>query len=254
MDHESVRISYSDAQSHQARKDIFERIENYPGTPEETERSLGLFLRGSLLARIFAIQEAYKLILGKPGYVFDVGTWRGQTAVLCENLRAIYEPLNFSRKIIAFDTFEGYIGFSDQDRPTQVHHEGSYSLNSIDYRMYLEKLIVDHEKSNAMGHNFGKHQVIQGDCRLTIQKYFDDNPNAFVALAFLDVNSYGPTSESVAQIWPRLIPGGYLAIWQLTRDVIPAEGHVYRNEMLTKLPHEIVFSETYPGLTFIKKI
>jgi hypothetical protein len=254
MEHESVRISYSDSQSHKARKDIFERIAKYPGTPEETERSLGLFLRGSLLARILATQEAYKLVIGKPGYIFDVGTWRGQTAVLCENFRAIYEPLNFSRKIIAFDTFEGYIGFSDKDRATQIHQEGTYSLNAIDYRAYLEELIEDHEKSNAMGHNFGKHQVIQGDCRLTIQKYFKDNPNAFVSLAFLDVNSYSPTSESVAQIWPRLIPGGYLAVWQLTRDVIPAEGQVYRNEILTRLPHEIWFSETYPGLTFIKKI
>jgi hypothetical protein len=254
MEHESVRISYSNSQSHEARRNIFNRIAEYPGTAEETERSLGLFLRGSLLARILAIQEAYKLIIGKPGFVFDIGTWRGQTAVLCENIRAIYEPLNFSRKVVAFDTFEGYVGFGEKDRPTQVHQEGTYKLDSADYREYLELLLEDHEKSNAMGHNFGKHKVIQGDCRLTIPQYFSENPNAFVALAFLDVNSYSPTSEAVTQIWPRLIPGGYLAIWQLTRDVIPAEGHVYRSEILTNLPHEISSSETYPGLTFLKKL
>ena len=254
MSHESAKISYSSLESIEIRKDIFEKIFSYPGTPEETERSIGLFIRGSLLARIFAIQEAYKLILNKPGFIFDVGTWRGQTAVLCENMRAIYEPLNFSRKIIAFDTFQGYVGFGEKDRPTEIHREGTYKLDSTDYQNYLNEMIIAHEKANAMGHNFGKHAVIKGDCRETIKEYFSQNVNAFVALAFLDVNSYSPTSEAIAEIWPKLIPGGFLAIWQLTRDVIPAEGQVYRNEVLDSFPHRIFSAATYPGLCFVEKL
>lgn len=254
MSHESVKLSYSSVDSIEVRKEIFDRIFDYPGTPEETERSLGLFLRGSLLARIFAIQEVYKLILNKPGLILDVGTWRGQTAVLCENLRSIYEPLNFSRKVIAFDTFEGYLGFGEKDKPTEIHQDGTYSLGALNYSKYLSDLIVLHEKANAMGHNFGKHSIVKGDCRDTIKDFFSMNVNAFVALAFLDVNSYSPTSEAIADIWPKLIPGGFLAIWQLTRDVIPAEGHVYRNEFLDLYPHRIFSAETYPGLCIIEKL
>ena len=79
-------------------------MEEFKWNDSEKERSLGLFIRGSLLARIVAIQELYLKIIDLPGSIYDIGTWRGQTAVLCENFRAIYEPLNFKRKIICFDT------------------------------------------------------------------------------------------------------------------------------------------------------
>lgn len=87
-------------------------MNGYASTPEEKERSLGLFLRGSLLARILAVAHIYQQIVEIPGIVFDIGTWRGQTAVLCENFRAIYEPLHFNRRIVCFDTFEGMPGLA----------------------------------------------------------------------------------------------------------------------------------------------
>ena len=90
MKHESSVVTYSNQDSLDARRELFELMQSYPGTPEEKERSLGLFLRGSLLARIFAIAEIYQRIVPLPGAVLDIGTWRGQTAVVCENLRAIF--------------------------------------------------------------------------------------------------------------------------------------------------------------------
>ena len=254
MAHESSKISFSNAESIEARAKIFNSLLNYDATKEETERSLGLFIRGSLLARIFAIQEAYQLILGKPGYVFDIGTWRGQTAVICENLRAIYEPLNLNRKIVAFDTFTGYSGFSSKDKPTELNKDGTYGIDDKNYADFLKKLLELHEQSNAMGNNFGKHKVIMGDCRETISKFFDDEPNSFVSLAFIDVNSYEPTAMAIEKIWTKLIPNGIIAIWQLTRDRIPAEGNFYANEFLDKHAHEVTLSKTYPGLCFIKKV
>ena len=87
--HESAVVTYSSDESVDARMQIFGLLNSYPASDAEKERSLGLFLRGSLLARILAIADIYKLIVDVPGAVFDVGTWRGQTAVLCENLRAM---------------------------------------------------------------------------------------------------------------------------------------------------------------------
>ena len=104
--HESSVMTYSSSNSLDARMQIFNLMNAYQASEEEKERSLGLFLRGSLLARIFATADIYKQIVDIPGAVFDVGTWRGQTAVLCENFRAIFEPLHFNRRIICFDTFE----------------------------------------------------------------------------------------------------------------------------------------------------
>ncbi|MCA1977685.1 MAG: hypothetical protein LDL19_00460, partial [Thiobacillus sp.] len=187
------------------------------------------------------------------GIVMDVGTWRGQTAVVCENLRAIFEPLHFNRRIVCFDTFEGYRGFSDKDRPTPLHGEGTYSLEGGSYADFLRHLLRLHERCNAMGHNNGKHQVVSGDCRETIPRFFADNPNEFVALAFFDVNAYEPTRVSFESIWDRMPPGGIAAFWQLTRPSVPAEGRVYVEHILGKQGHRIRRTETYPGLCYLVK-
>lgn len=250
--HESTVISYSNDKSIEARNELFETFKNYPATNEEKERSLGLFIRGSLLARIFAIRELYEKIVMLPGVIIDLGTWRGQTAVVCENLRAIFEPLHLNRRIVCFDTFEGYKGFSDKDRATALHKEGTYKV-SDDYAEFLNNLLMLHEKNNAMGHNFGKHKVIKGDCRVTVPKFFSDCPNEVVSLAFFDVNAYEPTLDSFKTIYDKLVPGGVIAFWQLTRDVIPAEGMVYANNIINHYNHTINRSQFYPGLCYIVK-
>lgn len=250
--HESTVISYSDEKSLKARSELFSLLKNYPATDGEVERSLGLFLRGSLLARIFAIRELYEKIVTKPGVIIDLGTWRGQTAVLCENLRAILEPLHFNRRIVCFDTFEGYVGFSDQDRATDLHKDGTYRVGT-GYSEYLADLLILHEQNNAMGHNHGKHKVIKGDCRVTLPQYLSDYSNELIAMAFFDLNSYEPTEVCFERIFERLVPGGIAAFWQLTRDVISAEGKVYNKSILNHCNHSIHRTLFYPGLCYLIK-
>lgn len=251
--HESSVVTYSPSASVDARMRIFGMMNAYPASDEEKERSLGLFLRGSLLARIFAIADLYRQVVDIPGAVLDIGTWRGQTAVVCENLRAIFEPLHFNRRIVCFDTFEGYAGFSGKDKATDLHRDGSYAVGGADYAEFLRQLLALHEQSNAMGHNHGKHKVVKGDCRETIPQFFAGNPNEFVALAFFDVNSYDPTQKSFEQVWSRLVPGGIAAFWQLTRNTIPAEGRVYAEAILGRYGHAVHRTATYPGLCYLVK-
>jgi hypothetical protein len=251
--HESTKISYSSDSSLEARRELFELFKSHPGTEEELERSLGLFIRGSLLARFMAIGEVYRQILSRPGIVVDLGTWRGQTAVLCENFRAIFEPLHLNRRIVCFDTFEGYRGFSDEDRPSTLHRDGTYDTGGSDYARRLAHLLEVHERNNAMGHQYGKHRVIHGDCRETLPQFFAEHRNEFVALAFFDLNSSEPTRAAFDLIWDRLVPGGVVAIWQLTRDAIPAEGMVYTDHILNKRSHSVERSPVYPGLCYLRK-
>ena len=251
--HESAGLSYSANDAIDARSELFGLLSAYPATPEETERSLGLFLRGSLLARFLAIGDLFEKIVDKPGVVIDLGTWRGQTAVLCENFRAIYEPLHFNRRIICFDTFEGYKGFSDHDKATDLHREGTYGVGGADYGSLLSRILQLHERCNAMGHNHGKHKVIAGDVRETLPGFFASEPNEVVALAFFDLNCLEPTEAALRVILQRLIPGGICAFWQLTRPSVPAEGTVYASNILDKIGHKVYRSKLYPGLCYFVK-
>ena len=252
--HESSIISLSENNALLAREELFKIMKSYPSTDDEKERSLGLFLRGSLLARIFGIREIYEKIVQIPGSIIDLGTWRGQTAVICENLRAIFEPMNMNRRVIALDTFMGYKGFSDKDNVTSLHKDGTYSTGE-NYDELLFRILQLHEQSNVMGNNYGKHKVIKGDCLETLPKFFKENPNEFIALAFFDVNSIKPTFDSFKLIYEKMVPGGIIAFWQLSRDgkVIQAEGQVYVSEILNKFDHSLQRSIFYPGLCFFIK-
>jgi hypothetical protein len=253
MPHESIRISLSPEASLESRARIHAMIDEFPGSVDERERSLGLWLRGSLLARILAIGDIYRSVVGLPGSIFDLGTWRGQTAVLCENFRAVYEPLNMTRRVVAFDTFSGYAGFGPEDRPTEIHRDGTYDVGGERYEDYLAELLRLHESSNALGHLNGKHRLVRGDVRETLPAWLAENRNEIIALAFLDVNAVEPTRASIEAIWPRLVPGGKIAVWQLVQHRIPAEGIVYAGEVLGRLQHRISYAPTYPGLCIIEK-
>lgn len=254
MKHESAALTYSNETSLAARQELFALMHDYPGTPEEIERSLGLFLRGSLLARILAIAEIYQRIVPLPGVVLDVGTWRGQTAVICENLRAIFEPLHFNRRIYAFDTFDGYQGFSERDKATSLHRDGTYGVGGGAYAALLRRILELHERSNAMGDkNHGKHQVIEGDCVRTIPGMFEREAHEVVALAFFDVNAVEPTEKAFGAVWERLVKGGIVAFWQLTRSATPAEGMVYTSSIMKSGAHSLHRCATYPGLCYLVK-
>ncbi len=250
--HESSIISNSNDDQLAARRELFDLMQTYPATQEELERSLGLFVRGSLLARILATFEVYEQIVPLPGSILDLGTWRGQTAVLCENFRAILEPLNFQRRIHAFDTFTGYAGFSDTDsRDRKLFSDGTYSLAG-DYADLLRNLLSLHERNNAMGHVNGKHHVWEGDCRETLAAYEEAHPGEPVALAWFVLNVPGPTRHAFETVMKRLVPGGVVAFWQLTRGgQTPAEGIHYVRELLGKHPHRIHKAKSYPSLCYL---
>ncbi len=235
-----------------ARDELFESYENYHAPQDEKERSLALFLRGSQLARILAIQEIYKEILNIPGAIFDLGTWRGTTPVLCENFRAIYEPLNFQRHIYAFDTFEGYKGFKEEENRVSDISNGTYGVEES-YENTLEKILLLHERNNAMGHINGKHQVIKGDVTQTIPLLLDENPGLSIALAFFDLNCYEPTKEALQLITNRLLNGGIIAFWQFNRKEIQAESELFFELLHSNINYTIHKCETYPSLIYIKK-
>jgi hypothetical protein len=251
--HESSIVTTSNEIQLQARAEIFQNFLNYKGTIEERERCIQLFTRGSLLSRNYAIRELYELIVNIPGGILDLGTWRGETMIICENLRSIFEPFNVNRRIYGFDTFEGYIGFEEAETNSKFHSNGTYGVEK-DYDIYLTNLIKLHEQSNVLSIS-DKHQVIKGDVQVTLPKFFNENKNEFISLAFFDLNSYQPTSKAFKLVYDRLSPGGIIAFWQLTRpkEIISGEGSVYCEEILNKYPHTLHKSKFYNNLSYLIK-
>ncbi|MET7441135.1 hypothetical protein ABZS63_28035, partial [Streptomyces sp. NPDC005568] len=78
-----------------------------------------------------------------------------------------------------------------------------------------------------------KHHVWEGDCRDTLAAFGEAHPGEMVALAWFDLNVIEPTRHAFDAVMERLVPGGIVAFWQLTRGgQLPAEGIHYLRDLL----------------------
>jgi len=227
------------------RQKIFDLFNKRPMPDEHLLVSLGLYMRSSALAKILFINELYGLIIDLPGVIMEFGVWWGQNLVLAENLRAIYEPFNHTRRVVGFDTFSGYAGFSGMDTKSSgggfesfadVLKQGGYAV-SEGYRGYLEELIAAHEGNNILG-NIKKHTLVEGNAIETVPRYFKENPETIVALAYFDMALYEPTKACLQAILPHLVPGSVILLDELNYPEAPGETIAFK-EVFRGVPYSI---------------
>ena len=233
------------------RDKLLSMFASSPLPDKELIFNLGLYTRGSLLVKFLVMADLYKRIVHLPGQILEFGVWWGQNLVLLENLRAIYEPFNKQRIIVGFDTFEGYAEPTAEDgvNASEVFLDETYSTG-LNYKTYLEKLIKVHEGCNVLGHQQGLHRLVAGDVCETVPKYFDDHPEALVALAYFDMGPYLPTKVALESLVPHLMPGSVLLMDELTWSESPGEARAFK-EVFANIPYKIEKCELYPSKSIV---
>lgn len=233
-----------------ARQTLETFFESNPLSRSDLLFNLGLFTRSSLLAKYITLHEIYQQFVNIPGLIVEFGTWWGQNLVLLENLRAIHEPFNKQRRIIGFDTFEGYTHPTHtNDKMSIVWDKDSYSTGT-DYQSFLENLLKTHEQSNIMGHINGNHLLVQGDVTQTAPAYFSDHPESLVAFAYFDLALYEPTKAAMLAIKPHLIPGSIILLDELTWPEAPGEAIAFK-EVFNDMKFKIEKCKLYPSKSII---
>jgi Macrocin-O-methyltransferase (TylF) len=205
----------------QRRQRLYQLFASRPMPDEELLVNLGLYMRSGALAKLLFLNEIYEKIVPIPGAICEFGVWWGQSLVLFENLRAVYEPYNHLRKIIGFDTFSGYPRVGECDKRSDIISEGVYGVGDA-YEEYLAELISYHEQENVMSH-IQKHSLVKGDAVQTVPRYFEEHPETVVALAFFDMALYEPTKVCLRTIIPKLVKGSIVAFDQFGHKDYPGE-------------------------------
>ena len=232
---DQTRESHAATDQLDSRERLQKMYAESPIDPADMMTNLGLYIRSSALVKLLVIDDLYRRIIDGPGAIIECGTWYGQNLVLFENLRAIYEPFNKSRRIIGFDTFTGYTGFSDKDDDGEIFKQGNYSTLAA-YQDYLEELLEVHERCSVLGHIHGGHELVRGDITQSVPAYFEEHPEQSVALAYFDVGLYEPTKAALEAIKPNLLPGSVILLDEFNwRD---AKGEA------------LAFKEVFAGETF----
>lgn len=186
--------------------------------------NLGLFLTRQTLSRINFMQRLYQMIVPVHGVVMEFGVRWGQNMALFSVLRGIHEPFNYNRRIIGFDTFEGFPAVSAEDGGAV--QRGDYAV-SEGWKDALESILHFHEQNAPIPHK-RKFALVQGDATTTVPTYFEEHPETIVALAYFDFDLYKPTKDCLEAILPHVTKGTVLAFDELNCPEFPGETKAVR--------------------------
>ncbi len=212
-------VEKTSVQEVERRDAFFQLFKNNPLPTNEQLGNLGLFINRRTLSRILFMYELYQKCLNVHGVAMEFGVRWGQNIVLFANFRGMLEPFNYNRKIIGFDTFEGFPSVTEEERKTaQV---GDYGVTK-DYEQFLQHILDFHEAESPISH-LRKYELVKGDATLTLQKYLEEHPETVIALAYFDFDLYTPTKACLQLIKEHLTKGSVIGFDEVNYPEFPGE-------------------------------
>ncbi len=161
--------------------------------------------------------DLFKHILETQGAIVECGVHNGSSLFLYDHLSSILEPYNMHRKIIGFDTFEGFKSLSNKDASNVTPD----IFNDVSFDHLIEW--TELQKMNRSVSHIEKVELVKGDACETIPKFVDENPHLIIALLYLDFDIYEPTKTALEHLLPLVPKGGIVAFDELNQKKWPGE-------------------------------
>ena len=165
------------------------------------------------------------------GDIVECGVLHGASLFLWAKLSAIFEPVNHTRRIVGFDTFEGFQTFHDKDAGTPFKPGDLRGLS-------LERMTaaVDVFDLNRPLSHIPKVELVKGDLAQTAKEYVAANPHLIVAMLNLDVDLYEPTMAALEAFVPLMPRGGVIIFDEAAYKNFPGESVALREYFKGKIP------------------
>jgi len=181
------------------------------------------YVQKNALSRFLARYEIFKLQLSITGSILDLGIARGGSLMAWAQLSAMFEPVNYTREILGFDTFEGFpsVHKSDMKNESELIHKGGYKVEEDIYDDI--KRAVDIYDLNRPLKHIQKVKLIKGDIMKTLPEYLDENPHTLVSLLHIDTDLYEPTKLALELLARRVPKGGVIVFDELNSKLYPGE-------------------------------
>lgn len=191
------------------------------GTDLDKLRNFQKYVPRQALSLFLAKNELFKEVVGVHGHIIECGVFLGGGLMTWAQLSAIYEPINHVRRVVGFDTFDGFPSISSKDiaAPLPQLHEGGLKADSMADLNQCTRL---YDKNRPIGH-IPRVELVQGDATKSIPDYLRDNPHLVVALLYLDFDLFEPTLTALDSFLPRMPKGAILAFDELNQKNWPGE-------------------------------
>lgn len=220
MEPTGVVLQSSEEETKQ-RGEMLDCLLSAPIPKEQLLQNIGLFIESKHLARILLMDFLFRQIVDVHGSVLEFGCRWGQNSALFSALRGIHDPFNRHRKIVSFDTFEGFPSLDQKDGSHEMMYEGALSTTE-NYDQFLNRVLTVHESLNPLSH-IKKFETRKGDASIEVERYLEDCPETIIALAYFDFDIYEPTKKVLEIISPRLTKGSIVAFDELNDPDAPGE-------------------------------
>jgi hypothetical protein len=184
------------------------KVENYP-----------VYSNRQNINQFLALHELFKLQANVKGSIVECGVFTGFSLFSFAHFSSIYEPSNYHREVIGFDTFEGFPNWSPIDE---------FSLNkstfkpTFDSYSELNKAALAFQKNHYLEEK-QKIKLIKGDASKTIPAFLNDNKYFVCSLLYIDLDLYEPTKAAIENFIPRMPKGAVLAFDEIHNPHWPGE-------------------------------
>ena len=222
-------------------KEILRNIEHSRNTPEQLQFYTDLqgFLSSVELADIEKLRnfpvftwrqqirnflekyELYKLIKNVPGSIVECGVADGFGLMSYAHFCSIFEVFHHTRKVIGFDTFEGFTDLLQQDKTSKAVHMKKGGLKHDSYSI-LQTAIKLYDQNRTLG-NLEKVRLVKGDISQTLPVFLKENPYLVIALLYLDMDLYQPTKDAIRLLVDRIPKGGIICFDEINHQDYPGE-------------------------------
>jgi hypothetical protein len=203
-----------------------ESFERAGGSVAERLADFEKWVSRPALLRFAVRYELFRRVLDVKGSIIECGVRGGGGVMAWAKLCSTFEPFAIHRRVIGFDTFEGFPSLSDRDRPCAgaelaVQKVGGFRP-AHDMYAELTELIDLYDRRRILGNQL-KVELVRGDACRTIPAYVERNRHLLVALLFLDFDVYAPTRVALEQLLPRMPKGAVLAFDEVNSAHWPGE-------------------------------
>lgn len=194
-----------------------------PGTSFEKFENFPKYITRQSAARYAALYEIFKLVVPVQGDIVEGGVNWGGGLMWFAQLSAALEPFNLQRRIVGFDTFEGFPGMSAADvahaETGKEHRAGGYAANSYED---LSQCLAIYDANRPIGH-VPKVKLVRGDACETMPRWLVENPHTVVSLLRLDFDIYAPTKVAIETFLPRMPRGAVILFDEVNCPKWPGE-------------------------------
>jgi dTDP-rhamnose C3-O-methyltransferase len=176
--------------------------------PLDAVKLFPVLARRQSLKRFLAHVELFKMSLGVPGDIAELGVFRGLGLMTWANLLESYCIGDRTKTVYGFDNWQGFTELLPEDGEDKADIQkirGGFSPK--DYLEELTEAIDIFDKDRFIPWK-PRIKLEIGNIEDSVVTFCTANPGVRFSLIHFDCDLYRPTKVALQQLWPRVTRGG----------------------------------------------